>query len=296
MKELKRCSVCGSPNVEILYRNAKDYHTNIPGIFTIYECKNCGLYFLNPMLNNNELSKCYEYDYYSYNNYIKDSQVNVLRKLWRKIIEIKTYTPKLPPKAMVLDVGCGSGEWLYQMKRQGFQVYGCDVSMDAVELGNNIADLNIFCGQLIDNTYDDNIFDFIRLNHSFEHMNNPNETLNEIHRILKKEGLLFIGVPNTSGLWNRMFKEYWYYLGAPIHVYNYSARNLCYLLKKHGFKIIKVKYKGNFYGLAGSIQFWGDHKLHKNVNTKIFYPVCKLIAFIMNCFHLGDCIEVIAMK
>lgn len=300
MKKLRECTICKSKKIAPKYMHAKDYHTYIPGEYEIWECQKCGIYFLNPMMNQEELRKCYKQDYYSYYDYTKEREnINILKKLWRILIKVNTYTPELPPHAKILDIGCGSGEWLYGMKKKGYKVKGCEISKEAAEIGRETAGIDIYSGQLTDGVFKDEEFDFIRSNHSFEHINNPNETLDEIYRILKKGGQLFIGVPNTGGLWSSIYKEYWYYLGAPIHVYNYSDRNLSFLLKRHGFKIKKIRYNGNYFGLAGSMEIRSREK--KKIDQfitkfKLLYPICSPVAKLVNLLHMGDCIEIIAEK
>src|SRR5690606_22540882 len=90
--------------------------------------------------------------------------------------------------------------------------------------------------------YKKEFFDVITLNHVLEHLSEPYESLSKIKILLKKEGLLIVGVPNSRSLAHFLFKENWYQLDTPRHMINYSDRNLAYVLKKAGFKILKIRY------------------------------------------------------
>ena len=100
----------------------------------------------------------------------------------------------------MLDIGCGNGWFIYMMRDKGWDVKGVEPSKAGAEAGRRIANLDIHHGDLLSGNYPSEYFDYIRSNHSFEHIPNPNEVLQEIHRILKPNGKAFIGVPNINSL------------------------------------------------------------------------------------------------
>lgn len=295
---------CKSKRIIKLYKDVPDRHYHIRGKYTLYKCKQCGLIFLNPMLTASELDKCYSETYYSYVNFMKKDKRSWFKKLYDKITLEKMYTPGLPRKAKILDIGCGSGKWLYDMKQKGYIVSGCEVSETAAKTGKETAGIDIFPGQLIDSNYKSKNFDYIRMHHSFEHIYNPNETLQEIKRILKDNGRLYIAVPNIDSWWGNIFKQYWYYLGAPIHVYNYSKNSLMKILEQNGFKVTKIKYNGVYNGLTGSIQILVNSRKTGNltssqgmiISSKVACILGTYISKIANLLGRGDCIEIIAKK
>jgi ubiquinone/menaquinone biosynthesis C-methylase UbiE len=200
----------------------------------------------------------------------------------------------------MLDIGCGNGWFIFHMKNKGWEVHGVEPGLKAVETGRQMGlDIN---RNLLSTKFDADSFDYIRLNHSFEHIVNPDEILQEINRILKPSGKLFIGVPNINSLNAKIFREYWYYLGAPQHVYNYSDKTLPLLLQKYGFKIEKIFYNSWFIGMLGSFQIFLNRKSGKtseqgfSINFKPFQSMAGMISKLTNLFHAGDCIEIIAEK
>lgn len=306
MQVLEKCTICGSKRIHIQYRNVEDYHTNIEGKYNVWKCDNCGLFFINPMLNNEELGKCYESNYYSYQAFeLGDEKVSFVRTIARKILMVKMTTrPKLPLYTRILDVGCGAGEWLWEMKKKGYYVKGCEISDKAANLGKELTGIDIYGGALTDRFFHDKEFDFIRSNHSFEHINNPNETIKEMNRVLSVGGYLLINVPNTDSLWCRLYRKYWYYLGVPIHVYNYNRRNLSLLLTRNGFRIEKVCICGYNDGFLGSAQIKHNQTVDKNLrsnegnifNNQFFRIIGQCVAKIINSLGMGDCIEILAVK
>ena len=140
-------------------------------------------------------------------------------------------------------------------------------------------------------------FDYVRSYHSFEHMSNPRETLAEIHRILKPNGKLMIGVPNTAGLPARVFGETWYYLGAPLHVYGYNPKNLKRMVESNGFRVDSVRFNSNFRGIVGSVQFRTGRN-SSGARQLLSNPLLKLSGQVaargLDLVRAGDCMELFA--
>jgi SAM-dependent methyltransferase len=202
----------------------------------------------------------------------------------------------------VLDIGCGSGEFLHKMKLAGWETHGVEVSAKAAEVGNRGYGLNIQAGSLANAKLDPESFDYIRLNHSFEHLLDPRGTLTLIHRYLAPKGLLFIGVPNVDGLAARAFGKYWWNLGPPVHPFNYSRNTLNWLLQQHGFEVIKFRTNSNFAGILGSLQMAVNfrHGVRKDTGRVLTNPVGKILshwgAKVSDLLNVGDCLEIIARK
>jgi len=99
---------------------------------------------------------------------------------------------KLRPAATVLDLGCGSGSTVTEYRGLGYDAFGCDFAFkDGPDVESHHYHGLI---RLIDKTryrlpFDDNSFDFVFSDQVFEHVRNYDETLSEIRRVLKPEGI-----------------------------------------------------------------------------------------------------------
>ena len=300
---LEYCPLCEGTEFRELF-SASDPHYGIPGTHRIVRCRLCSLVFLDPMYSDAELAAFYgmiSTEYFAYQDHL---QQNSGKEFLKRVLGYcaGTKDPAFERPGAVLDLGCGTGWFLQRMRARGWQAFGVEVSREAAKMGRESHGLEIFNGTLQQANFPSQFFDYVRSNHSFEHLSCPDATLEEIRRILKPNGKLFIGVPNIDGLYSRIFRQHWWHLAAPLHTFGYSKRTLSEFLAKHGFRVEKVSYNSDYFGLVGSLQIWlnrntgGTSMQGSLVN---FHPVRLLCQWATNCVDLagqGDAMEVIGVK
>jgi len=309
-KMIKKCFICGNKDFKFLYYN-KDRLYGVPGRFRIEKCKLCGLIFVNP--SPKDLGKYYPGDYYSFNKIRECNNFKMKYKLL--LYKLNHYNSRpflkflltptrqfvrhinLNNKKRLLDVGCGSGQFLYEMgelgltELHGVEPYGCHINSKKYNL-------NIKKCSLLSAKYPSNYFYTITLCHSLEHMDNPVEILKEIKRILKRKGELVIEVPNTNSFNFWIFGKRWFNLDTPRHLYNYNDKNLTFYLESLGFKIKKIRYKGNTLSLSSLNYFFTERgfKIDKKIIGFFSYINSILFDKILSIFKLGEHIEIICEK
>lgn len=300
------CAVCDGTNF-FEVRKAPDVHYGVAGLFPIFRCRDCGLQFLNPQPTPKYLETAYPKIYYSYSlrPYPQGWRLAV-RKLKRLLRHVLVYhafitrDPHFQQPGTMLDIGSGAGDFLVEMRAKGWKVRGVEVSRDAAAEGQTRGGLDIFAGTLPEANLPSEEFDYVRSNHSFEHIDNPRDVLREIRRIIKPDGCLFIGVPNVDSWAADLFGANWYNLGPPTHPFGYSPRTLTTFLEQEGFRVEHVGYNSTYAGLIGSVQIMLNRKSGKpsHVGRLINNPALMLVgqwaAQIADAFRMGDCIEIIA--
>ena len=307
MRIIKKCEICGNKEFTNLFKGS-DKLLNIEGEFTLMECNNCGVEFLNPQPSNNELKKYYNSNkYYSLKKIDKDSYKLKLKLFLYQLYytKNKNYFCKLlfsPIKFMIrstviksnikiLDIGCGAGQFLFEMKSCGLRTFGIEVGdFDKSE------DLNIRNTNLIDAKYPNNYFDLITMNHVFEHLNNPHQILKEIRRILKVKGIFIIGVPNTKSLANKIFGKNWLAYDIPRHLLNYSDELLINILKKHKFKIKSIRYNSRPNQFVMSLYYLFKIKKRTGILNSVLEILFVPLTLLVNILNIGDQVEIICKK
>jgi predicted SAM-dependent methyltransferase len=293
------CILCKSLDARLCLRG-RDYHYGIPGEFSLVRCVRCGLVHLDPIPTTDELADFYAQDYYAYQPVKRPGK---LKRLIRRFlgITIKNHDPKFQQPGEFLDIGCGSGDYLHKMSIEGWSVKGVEPSKFGAEEGRR-SGLNIFNGTLHEAKFRSDAFDYVRSNHSFEHVPNPVEVLDEIFRILKPDGRLYVGIPNIDSLPYRIFGKYWWHLGIPVHTYSYSVSTMSALLRQSGFEVVMVYFNSNFTSVLGSLQIYVNRNKGKRsidgrlIKNRVLMFGANIISKILDLIGQGDVIEIIARK
>ena len=302
---LPECPLCGGQEFRPLLR-ARDYHYGNAGEFTQSQCIRCSLAFLDPMYEETELAGFYPNDYYAFTDRFAVAQPSrSLKARVSRLLGPAEHTTKEPVFARpgrMLDIGCGAGWFLFQMREKGWDVKGVEPSVRAAEFGRSSKGLDIFAGSLSEANYPSRGFDYVRMNHSFEHMTHPNETLDEVYRILGDHGKLMIGVPNRDSWSARLFGRFWYHLALPVHTFSYSVRTLTELLAKHDFQVERVVYNTEQTPLLWGVQLFLNRRRSlprfegRLTRSRLALLLSYWAARLQNFLRVADVIEITAIK
>lgn len=105
----------------------------------------------------------------------------------------------------VLDIACGTGEWLSVVHRLGARVTGLDISSRAVDLCRvRISDGRFDVGHAETLPYGERAFDLVTCLGSLEHFVDQPAAIREMRRVLKPGGRILILVPNSGFLTYRL--------------------------------------------------------------------------------------------
>jgi len=126
----------------------------------------------------------------------------------------------------ILDVGCGTGEFLAEMSRHGWEAVGLDQDGEAVEYARRAYGLDAQTVDIEDFSAVDESFDVVTFWHVLEHLPNPKGALRQVRRILKPDGLLLLAVPNIDSLDFQVYREDWVALDFPRHFRHFDGGSL----------------------------------------------------------------------
>jgi SAM-dependent methyltransferase len=226
------CCVCGagSDNTTI--------HIQAAG-FRLVRCRACGLVYLpeKPVRVMEDYGKEYFTDR---NEYVgrRDEFHAAFEELVGKIRRRKN-------RGHLLDVGTGIGILMEVATKEGFRVSGVEVSPWASSFARAEKGLEVFTGTLEEAHFPGETFEVVVLNHVLEHLEHPVETLRETRRILKRDGVLVIGVPNIESIMARLLGTRWYSLKPNEHIWHFTPATLCRLVREAGFEVIEWESREN---------------------------------------------------
>ncbi|HEU5303244.1 MAG TPA: class I SAM-dependent methyltransferase [Gemmatimonadales bacterium] len=291
------CPVCGRTESVRRFR-ARDPHYGNEGWWWQRECSGCRSLFLDPMPSPSDLPGFYPADdYYAYRPASARSRLKqvVMTALG---CAPATREPTFARPGRLLDFGCGAGDFLAEARDRGWVGCGVEVSERAIAAAKARGlEIRRSIGECPDATYD-----YVRANHSLEHVLDPRSVLEEMYRVLKPGGTLFIGVPTRDGLPARIFGRHWWYLGAPVHPVTFSTAALTDLLRATGFRPVRVSTNSDYGSIAGSLQiFLNRHNNRTSSDGFLFrFKPALLVghwaARLLDAVGMGDKLEIVALK
>lgn len=204
------------------------------------------------------------------------------------------------PGGRLLDVGCGSGDWLLAMRELGWQVMGLDFDINAVMVATRRG-LQVAHGSLEAQCYPDENFDAIILNHVIEHLPDPIATLAECRRILRRGGQLMLFTPNTASFGHQIFRETWRGLEPPRHLHLFSPSSMRTGLSRAGFSHFDVRTANSSYMWQYSVGLRtcrADAGQHLPTGLKVASQLLTMLeqAMLVIWPDVGECLAVRALK
>lgn len=207
--------------------------------YHINECRDCKIDFVSPFPTDDDLMKYYSQSSASLEfmqkNYIDTGLYQ--KKGWHQYVKnIEWYKPE---KGKILDIGCGPGWFLDCAKDRGWEPYGIDYSNFFVENVKKLG-ITVYQGDFKKVKFEDNSFDVITAFDVIEHLKEPCELLRYIHKKLKSDGLLVLATADSGSLCAKLYASRWRQIVPIGHLFYFSKNTMTALLKKNGFKVVKI--------------------------------------------------------
>ena len=174
-----------------------------------------------------------------------DTWLNPFR-IWLTYIQKKVSQYSF--KGKVLDVGCGTGDLLLMLdekrrnKKAMLNLCGIDISRKMLEKAkkNLGSKAKVQYGDVENIPFKANYFDVVTSTEAFHHYEKAQKAISEMHRVLKKNGLLFLADISIA---NSVIRKLFFII-EPGHVKIYSKKEFRLLLENAGFKVEKQERVG----------------------------------------------------
>lgn len=188
--------------------------------------------------------------YYESDDYIShtDSKETVVDKLYQ-IVKKHALSNKLKlinsfktADKNLLDVGCGTGDFLLVCKNNGWKVSGVEPNAKAKIAAENklkgTKDSEIYSE--INRLNSETQFDVITLWHVLEHVPNLQAYISSLKKLLKPDGVLIVAVPNFKSYDANHYKQFWAAFDVPRHLWHFSKKSIQLLFEKHEMSVVKI--------------------------------------------------------
>jgi len=211
--------------------------------FNLILDSNLEMLVTSPQPTTENLGKYYESeDYISHT----DSKQSLFDRIYQLV---KTYTISKKVKLVtsflesdsqnsILDIGCGTGDFLSSCQKVGLSVTGIEPNQKAKTLASSKVKSKIYTD--ISESHSQK-FDIITMWHVLEHVPNLPEYISKLKNLLNLNGVLFVAVPNYKSFDANYYGKFWAAYDVPRHLWHFSQKSLELLFKKENMKVIKTK-------------------------------------------------------
>ena len=262
------CPLCGGRRTTALHTE-RDLALGVPGRFHVARCKDCGLLHQNPRVRLEDFARMYPPHY---GPHARDPQISRLLRRRGRIVrsvlatrlgyrhlkaedlrwherlgavlasrKVRRAFPPWTGTGRLLDVGCASGGFLWQMTTVGWEVAGVEFDPEAAAKARKITP-RVFVGDPVDAPFAAGSFDVITAFHVVEHLPEPRRALERMLDWLAPGGLLVVEVPNVNALGPRIFGRYWSGFDYPRHLVHFSPRTMRAMVERAGGRVVAEWY------------------------------------------------------
>jgi 2-polyprenyl-3-methyl-5-hydroxy-6-metoxy-1,4-benzoquinol methylase len=246
------CPICNGRHSKILYgaKLPTAFDESAPpspysAHYQINRCKNCGLTYSNPVMDDRGVSKLYEES--SETNVSPGEEQNVRRTM---ALYYQLAAPHLLRRERMLDIGCDMGFMLEAAKADGFkELHGIEPVPAARRIAEAIKGVTITDKFFEETDYPLNYFDLVTLIHVLDHLYDPRVVLQRALKNLRPGGLVVAVVHNVRSLLGLILGERFPIFNL-YHHYFFNKDTLAELFRRQGFEVVKVVATRNCYSLG----------------------------------------------
>lgn len=236
------CPVCDSRNhtrISKWDRSLKTLHTDL--------CNECGLFFTNPMPNDEELNAFYKSVYrpaYQF-AFVGPRKTHKRKKLREAVRRADIIADVLGADrcGRSLDFGCGSGELVRELASRGFDARGFEPGAQfGAHAGSSAVNGAVLIGPWKQMQFPEGAFDLITCLHVLEHLNEPIAALERLHHWLAPDGVLYLETPNMQAPALKGFDCFHF-----AHVLGFSRDNIIFAAQRAGFAVLQENSPTSFF-------------------------------------------------
>lgn len=236
------CPVCGSTGFSEVLQVID--HSVTGKEFAVCECYDCHFRFTQKAPDRDSIAPYYQSEEYISHS---DTQKGWINRIYHWVRRITlTSKRKLVEKMMgrtkghLLDIGAGTGAFASYMITKGWEVTGLEPDEKARKVAAATHKIQLLPADELF-SLPEKQFDAITLWHVLEHVHQLKEYLEQIQRLLKPGGGLFIAVPNYTSYDALRYNRFWAAYDVPRHLYHFSPEAMKVLVERNGWKLLAVK-------------------------------------------------------
>lgn len=205
---------------------------------------------------------------YSRSNSLKKSEYENACKEYERLYAKFLSNDK---KKEILDIGCGAGHFLYYLKKMGFENFlGIDISAQQIEFCKSVVtkkvkQVDVF--EFLDGV--ENKYNLILASDLLEHIKRKKiiKFLGLVYQSLKKDGILFLRVPNMSNPFSidSRYRDF-------THLSGFTDKSLFQILYSTGFRDIQIS--------SSEVRVKSINSFFRKLIVLLFHKIIKFFYYI----------------
>lgn len=243
--EAYTCGLCGGSEARPFLRAADRYRPG-KGEYTLVQCAGCGLISLHPVPGRRETVASYPLDVLNPLFEFGRRRSSILERAYAFFhpYSVRWRQRQVEEAAGVgrlLDVGCGTGDFLYAMRQRLWEVAGVEDVPHLAEFARHTLGLKIFPDLASLAGRYPRHFDVITFWHTFDRYPDLHETLRRTLPLLHSRGAILLGLSNPRSVDFWFYRRYWASLDVPRRLYHLTPRHVAALARRHGLQVEGTK-------------------------------------------------------
>lgn len=207
-----------------IYLSVKDYLVSGER-FSLLKNNTMELLETYPQPSTEEISKYYESDGYISHTDSHKGWINIIYQTVKKYSlrrKMDLIDQGFGGVGTLLDIGAGTGDFLNEAGKRGWDVTGIEINADARALAMQ-KDLRLYESML---AVEGRKFDVVTLWHVLEHLHDLPKSIDRITNFLKPGGMLVVAVPNYNSFDANYYGPFWAAYDVPRHLWHFSQNSM----------------------------------------------------------------------
>src|SRR5690606_38061225 len=222
-------------------------------------CPSCSLTFVHPQPSPEEIAEMYQEEYFRANSdevgahgpraYMEMAEESVEERKEPAGRLDEALRRGRPERGRLLEIGCGPGFLLAEMRALGWTVQGLELSAFAARYAREALGLEVLEGAVEPGVFPRDSFDAVIMGDVLEHLPAPLASLRAVHTWLRVGSVAAIAVPSTLNLASaRLGMALYRATGRcktlripPYHLFEYTPKTLRAMLTSAGFEVVSLR-------------------------------------------------------
>lgn len=294
------CPLCGSGEAAAAFTK-KDYPH--------FECQCCKALYVSPRPRADEIAEFYRHrDQDIMSNLCWSDTADSHRHSWEIWREVLKLVGELAGRGPLLDMGCGTGQFLAFARSQGWsELVGVEVVPEVAQIARKLTGAEIHVSDITNINLPAQFFAGVILWDVIEHVTDVQQILTAAHHVLRGGGVLVIGTVNRRGVSLRLLKERALTVTPPEHLTYPTRDGLSRVVEKVGLEIrgcwscsVFLREWARFLPRIHRAQDSQDVDYarwrSKATESKSFLAVIRVANAFLKMTHLGDELVAVAQK